>query len=193
MAGTRTPQGVLAVVRIPVPRRPPSGAGFTLAVDGLADPGNLGTLLRVALAFGAAGVVLGCGTADPWSQKTLRASAGAAFHLPPLLLDDLAAWLRERPGARWELAPRRGEPLDRADLSADGPLTLVVGSEARGVSPAVAALCRPLTVPMPGPAESLNAAVAAAIACYEVMRRRRADGACGAIVIRSAGEGAASS
>lgn len=173
IATTRTPQGVVAVVRIPEAR---DRGGLALAVDGLQDPGNLGTLLRVALAFGAGATALGPGTADPWSPKALRAAAGATFHLPPLAVGDLAAWLRARPGTCWSLVPRGGTPLPEAELHAGGAVTLVVGSEAHGVSAEVAACCRPLTIPMPGPAESLNAAVAAAVAAYEATRPRNRGG-----------------
>ncbi len=168
MASTETPQAMLAVVGMPEPR--PVATDFAVAVDGLQDPGNLGTLLRAALAFGAGCVAVGPGSADPWSTKALRAAAGATFRLPLVAVGDLAAWLRARPGSLWALQPRDGVPLPAVDLR--GSITLVVGSEAHGVSAAVAQLARSLTIPMPGPVESLNAGVALALAAYEVARQR---------------------
>jgi TrmH family RNA methyltransferase len=176
LAETETPQGVVAVAELPPP---PSGAlppGLVLVLDGLADPGNLGTALRSAAAFGATACLVGPGSVDPWNGKALRAAAGATFRLRPRPVADLAeacASLLAAGFALYGLVPRGGLPLPEAEL----PLrtALVVGNEARGLSDAVRERCQPLTIPMPGGLESLNAGVAAAVAAYawSVARWRR--------------------
>jgi TrmH family RNA methyltransferase len=125
----------------------------------VADPGNVGTLIRTADAFGA-GVALSPGCADPLGPRALRATAGAIFRVP------LAAW-DELPARRIALVAHGGRPLSEVDLEA--PLTLLLGSEREGL-PADLDADR-TTIPLPGEAESLNVAAAGAIALYELSRR----------------------
>lgn len=132
-----------------------------LALWRLADPGNVGTLLRSADAFGAC-VALSAGCADPLSPKALRASAGAVFRVP------LVPW-DETPGGRVALVAHGGSPLADADLTP--PVTFLLGSEREGLPDEQVALCYKVTIPLPGDAESLNVAAAGAIALYESMRR----------------------
>ncbi len=133
-----------------------------LALWQLADPGNVGALIRSADAFGAA-VALSDGCADPLSQKALRASAGAIFRVP------LVAW-DAAPGRRVALDARGEMSLAAADLRP--PVTLVLGAEREGLSDEVLAGCDAVaSIPMPGEAESLNVAAAGAIALYELARR----------------------
>jgi TrmH family RNA methyltransferase len=141
----------------------PAGVRETcLALWQLADPGNVGTLIRSADAFGAA-VALSDGCADPLSQKALRASAGAIFRVP-LLAWDVA------PGRRVALDARGEVSLAAADLRP--PVTLVLGAEREGLPDEVIAGCDVVaSIPMPGEAESLNVAAAGAIALYELARR----------------------
>ncbi|HET7368893.1 MAG TPA: RNA methyltransferase [Gaiella sp.] len=127
----------------------------------LADPGNVGTLLRTADAFGAS-VALSDGCADPVSPKALRASAGAIFRVP------LVRW-DEAPGTRVALVAHGGEPLAAADLSP--PLTFLLGAERAGLPDDLATQCHKVTIGLPGAAESLNVAAAGAIALYELARR----------------------
>ena len=127
----------------------------------LADPGNVGTLVRTADAFGAA-VALSDGCADPLGPKALRASAGAVFRVPLLAWDDA-------PGERVALVARGGRPL--AELELAGPVTFLLGAEREGLPAEALADAVPATIPTPGPAESLNVAVAGAIALYERSRR----------------------
>lgn len=170
IAGTRTPQGLVTVFA------PPDGAtsaaaDWTLVLDGVQDPGNVGALARCLFAFGGAGSLLitGPGAADPLAEKALRASAGASFHLRHRhVAADLAAAVGALPTRRFALCAHGGESLVDAGLSA--PLALVVGAEGAGVGPAVRALCRPVTVPLRPGAESLNVAAAAAVALYEATR-----------------------
>lgn len=141
----------------------PAGArGVCLALWGVGDPGNVGTLIRSADAFGSA-VSLGAGCADPLGQKALRASAGAIFRVP--LLD----W-GERPGTQVALDARGAVGLPHAELAP--PLTFVLGAEREGLPDALLAGCDLVaSIPMPGDAESLNVAAAGAIALYELARR----------------------
>ena len=141
----------------------PDGVRETcLALWQLADPGNVGTLIRSADAFGAA-VALSDGCADPLSQKALRASAGAIFRVP------LVGWAAA-PGRRVALDARGEVSLAAADLRP--PVTLVLGAEREGLPDEVIAGCDVVaSIPMPGEAESLNVAAAGAIALYELARR----------------------
>jgi TrmH family RNA methyltransferase len=131
-----------------------------LALWRLADPGNVGTLLRTADAFGAC-VALSEGCADPLSPKALRASAGAIFRVP------IVAW-EEAPGRRVALVAHGGTPLGELDLTL--PVTLLLGSERGGLPDEQVTDCYEATIPLPGAAESLNVAAAGAIALYELFR-----------------------
>lgn len=159
---TKTPQGVAAVMRL---RSDPVRGRRLAALDGVQDPGNVGTILRTADALGLEGVLLSADCADPYSPKVLRATMGSVFHLPFTVEEDLPAALRERQRAGIPVLSSQldGEPFDTFRPDERG-FVLVIGSEGNGVSPAVRALAdRRLCLPMRGRAESLNAAVAAAI------------------------------
>jgi 23S rRNA (guanosine2251-2'-O)-methyltransferase len=149
---------------------------LVLAVDSLEDPQNLGTLLRSAEAAGVAGVLVPSRRAAPISPAAVKASAGAVEHLDVAILDDL-------PGALAELHTRGlrivGSDADarltarEADLR--GPLVVVIGSEGRGISPAVRRRCDLMVrIPMHGKVGSLNAAVAGSVLLYEVVAQRAA-------------------
>jgi TrmH family RNA methyltransferase len=136
-----------------------------VALWGVKDPGNVGTVLRGALAFGADSVVLGPGTADPYGPKAVRASMGAVFAVPVAR----AASVDELPGVRVALDARRGEPLRGSAFHHADDLTLVVGAEREGLPPGVVEACdRAAHIPIAG--ESLNAAMAATLAMYEIRR-----------------------
>jgi RNA methyltransferase, TrmH family len=143
----------------------------TLALWQVADPGNVGTLLRAADAFGA-GVALSDGCADPTGPKALRASMGAIFRVPLAAFDEPA-------GRRVALVPHGGTPLP--ELALDGDVVLVLGAEREGLPPEILERCAERSsIPQPGYAaggggESLNVALAGAIALYELARRGSAD------------------
>lgn len=163
---TVTPQGVLAVCA--VPRQPPvdvsSGTWFVVA-DGISDPGNLGTIIRSAEAAGADGVFL-CGDAvDVWSPKTVRASAGAVFHVPVRSVTALAD-LRSL-GLRLVGTTSHEGAIDMRSADFDGPVALVLGNEARGL-PSDAPVDSWVRVPHEGRAESLNVAMAATVLAMHV-------------------------
>ncbi len=153
------PARVIAVYRaadLPRARRE-----VVLGLWRVADPGNVGTLIRTADAFGAA-VALSSGCADPLGPKSLRASAGAIFRVP------LVAW-EDAPGRRLALVAHGGAPLEQVELTP--PLTLLLGAERAGLPRELVAQSQEATIVLPGPAESLNVAAAGAIALYEVSRR----------------------
>jgi TrmH family RNA methyltransferase len=133
----------------------------TLALWRVSDPGNVGTLIRTADAFGAA-VSLSRECADPRGPRALRATAGAIFRVPLVEWDDA-------PGRCVALVAHGGEPL--ADLDLESPLTFYLGSEREGLPEALVTQCHKSTIPLPGGAESLNVAAAGAIALYELSRR----------------------
>jgi TrmH family RNA methyltransferase len=136
-----------------------------VALWGVNDPGNVGTVLRSALAFGAASVALGPGTADPYGHKAVRASMGALFAVPLARVREPA----ELPGRRVALVAGQGVPLHEL---APGDMTFVVGAEREGLPDAVVAACDEVAH-IPIAFESLNAATAATVAMYETTRMAR--------------------
>ncbi len=155
--------------------RPRNPAPLLVVLAGLQDPGNLGTILRSAEAFGADGAILLPGTVSPWNPKAMRASAGSVFRLPTLTLgvEECFRHLAEAGIAAVAAMPRDERQASAETLLAQ-PVALVIGSEGAGIAPEIAALCpQSATIPCPGPVESLNAAVAASILLYEASRHRR--------------------
>jgi TrmH family RNA methyltransferase len=169
---TDSPQGILAVLPIPNPPRPES-ATFTLILDRVRDPGNLGTILRTALAAGVEQVLLSPGTVDASNPKVVRAAMGAHLHLPVASLrwDAIAEAVV---GCDVWLAAAAGEtPYTAVDWTC--PVALVVGSEAVGTGERSRALARgQVSIPMTAKVEALNTAAATAVILFEVMRQRRA-------------------
>ncbi|MCB2223920.1 MAG: RNA methyltransferase [Actinobacteria bacterium] len=163
LSTTDTPQSPVAVIVIPDEGLPETG--HLLAAWGVGDPGNAGTLLRTAAAFGM-GFAAGPGTADPWSPKVLRAAAGGHWRAP-VGRAAVPADLRGAGRALVATVVSGGEPLSA--LAGIGPAAVLVGDEAVGLeSGVVAAADLAVTIPMPGGTESLNAAVAGAIVAYEL-------------------------
>jgi TrmH family RNA methyltransferase len=160
-SGTRA-LGVYGQRWAPAPTGP-----VCLALWGVNDPGNVGTALRSALAFGASTVALGPGTADPYGPKAVRASMGAVFEVPVTRVRDVS----ELPGRRIALAAGAGVPLSA--LEPGGDVTLVIGAEREGLPRAVVSACDEVAH-IPIASESLNAALAATVALYELDRRIRA-------------------
>ncbi|HXG43516.1 MAG TPA: RNA methyltransferase [Gemmatimonadales bacterium] len=175
LADTEHPQGVIAVVE--PPRRTledirPGPRGAVLVLDAVQDPGNVGALVRTALGLGAAGLVALPGTADLSNPKALRGSMGALFRLPCAAADvpALLGWAARSGVAIWTSGVD-GSPV--GSVRRRGPVALVVGNEGAGVHPALArAADATVAVPLAGPVESLNVAVAAGILLYEVLRDR---------------------
>ena len=165
--GTENSQGVLALVEAPVWTFSQIDKGLVLVLDALQDPGNAGTIIRTAEAFGATAVVLLKGSVNPWNPKCLRASAGSLFRLPVLYgIEDLS----DLQGLDWYAASGQGGTTISA-VDWKKPSMIVIGNEARGVDPELAARCTAVTIPTLH-VESLNAAVAAGVILYEAARQR---------------------
>jgi TrmH family RNA methyltransferase len=171
MSDTQTPQGILAVVPFPQLASPSSPSLF-LIVDGLRDPGNLGTLLRTAEAAGVEEVFLAPATVDLYNPKVVRGAMGAHFRLP-IRARDWAGIAGTVSGVQVLLADAQGEQTyDSVNWCV--PSALIVGGEAEGASVRAGELAAiRVSVPMHGVTESLNAAVAAAIILFEAARQRR--------------------
>jgi RNA methyltransferase, TrmH family len=173
LADTEHPQGVVAVLAPPSWRLSdivPTRERPVLVLDGVQDPGNVGTILRTALGLGAAGVVALKGTADLYNAKVLRGSMGALFRLPAVMTDAPAylAWAAGAGVETWVTAAA-GEPL--GSTRARAPVALVLGNEGAGVGSALLdAAHRRVAIPLAPGVESLNVAVAAGILLYEVAR-----------------------
>ncbi len=176
---TRSPQGIAALMIPPVRTLDEVlwGIPLILVACGLQDPGNLGTLVRSAEAFGASGVLTTPGTVSAWNGKALRASVGSIFRTPvvPCTIDDLSA-LRTR-GIRFLAAVGEGigsdgiSEIDSIDLT--GSTALLIGNEGAGLSADLLALADArVTIPCVGTVESLNAAIAGSILLYEAQRQR---------------------
>ncbi len=136
-----------------------------VALWGVNDPGNVGTVIRSALAFGANSVAVGPGTADPYGPKAVRASMGALFSVPIARVRNVA----ELPGRKVALVAREGEPIDVLE----GDVTFVVGAEREGLTAAVVAACDAVAHIPIAQADSLNAAMAATVSLYELTRITR--------------------
>ncbi|HEX5802069.1 MAG TPA: RNA methyltransferase [Azospira sp.] len=174
VAATETPSGILAVAAAPVPAGGPATDVDCVLLDGVQDPGNVGTLLRTAAAAGIRQALLAPGCADPWAPKTLRAGQGAQFLLTIHEAVDLAGFLAEFSGNG--VVTRLDAPQTLWETPLDGPLAWVFGAEGQGVSATVAAAATvAVRIPMPGATESLNVAAAAAICLFEKVRRRQGE------------------
>jgi TrmH family RNA methyltransferase len=174
LSETTTPQGIGAIW--PLPQLPwPAQPSLLLILDGVSDPGNAGTLVRSAEAAGCDGVLFAPGTVDPFNEKTLRAGMSAQFRLPtrvctswsdvePLLPPTLHCFVADA-------------HAQRAYTAVDWrpPAALVVCNEAHGASSEASRRCTPVTIPMLGAGESLNAAIAGAVILFEAARQRRPD------------------
>ena len=172
IADTETPQGVVFVCR-GKPLALPSAleGGRYLILDGVQDPGNVGTIWRAADAFGAEGLILCSGCADPWNPKTVRATMGAVFRLPAYESTlETAAEKLVRAGIPLYATALREDTEDIRDVSFD-QAAVVIGSEGRGVSRQALELCgKTVKIPMRARCESLNAAVAASVVLWEMGR-----------------------
>jgi TrmH family RNA methyltransferase len=169
---TQSPQGLLAVLALrslPLPDQP----DFIFIPDGVRDPGNLGSMLRSAAAAGAGLVCLPVGTVDVFSPKVVRAGMGAHFRLPLFASSwqEIADLLQSARVQVYLAAAGQGATYTQVDFRP--PLALVIGGEASGAGDFVQSMPhQPVHIPMPGGVESLNAAAAAAVLMFEVLRQR---------------------
>ena len=166
-----SPTGVLASVMTPAPAKVPADASLVLLLEDVQDPGNVGTLLRSAAAAGAGHVLLSATCAFAWSPKVLRAGMGAHFTVNIVEGADLAAFMAAYRGVSVALTGKARTSL--YDLDLGGPVAFAVGNEGTGLSSAIESAARSRArIPMPGTAESLNAATAGSIALFEAVRQR---------------------
>jgi TrmH family RNA methyltransferase len=173
-----TPQGVAALVHGRVftleDVLAKSQAGPVIAIAGLQDPGNLGTILRSAEAFEAGGVLVGEGTVSPFNPKAVRASAGSVFRLPiaRVQLSEILDRLREQGLRLIATSSHKGTPLHEATLT--GPLAIFIGNEGAGLPRDLTPqMSEVIAIPHSPKVESLNAGVAASIVLYEAATQRR--------------------
>lgn len=176
ISDTATPQPVLAVMPyLDVPLAALAGSDLLVVAVDVRDPGNAGTIIRSAEAAGAGGVVCCDGSVDVFNPKTVRASAGAVFHVPVVaggrpveVLEAMASW-----GVR-RLGTAASAGRDYADTDLTGRIAFVLGNEAHGLPPEIAAFVDDaVTIPMVGRTESLNVGMASAVLCFEAARQRR--------------------
>jgi len=178
---TETPQSIAALIEPPQwsweqllsSRR--NSVAFVIVLAGLQDPGNLGTILRSAEAFGVTGVVSLPGTVSAWNTKAVRASAGSVFRVPLIAaeIDECIPRLHGAGLAIFAALSQGAQQAHSADLARS--VALIIGNEGNGVPGALAACAdSTITIPFPGPVESLNAAVAASVLLYEASRQRTA-------------------
>jgi TrmH family RNA methyltransferase len=167
---TQSPQGLLLVIPKP-DLEPPAAPTLLLVLDALSDPGNMGTILRTALAVGVEAVALTQGSVDPFNPKVVRASMGALLHLPVTMLErgQIQSWSH---GVRqWRAQAGQGIPYDQVNWQE--PTLLVVGGEAHGITAELAQAIPDVThIPMRDASNSLNAAIATAVILFEIRRQR---------------------
>lgn len=180
VSDVEAPQGILAVLPLmedSIEDLVSGRAPLVAVCHGIGDPGNLGTIIRSADAFGASGILTGSGSADVYNPKTLRSSMGSVFHLPIVNFDDVAVGLRrlKEKGINL-LATSLGASSDFKDEDLTGPTAVVFGGEGAGLPEEIIRGCdRAVMIPMKGSAESLNVGVAASVILYEAMRQRGED------------------
>ena len=200
LSDTQTPQGMLAVVRMPETRTAAEirgeqdasrkqgsrkteqcmdggldvGDPLIVVLDGLQDPGNVGTIVRTAEAYGATEVLIGANSADPFSPKVVRSTMGSVFRVPIYITEDLVGELSKLKASGVHVVGTHlsGTDFYAADLT--GPIAILIGNEGNGLSDEVAETADVLVrIPMEGQVESLNAAISGSVVGYEILRQRR--------------------
>ena len=177
---TESPQGIAALMEIPrfSFAEALSGANPLVVVTAaLQDPGNFGTLVRSAEAFGASGIIALPGTVSVWNSKALRASAGSAFRVPVIAEKPAAAFtaLAERKIPVYAAVAASADAIPCSEVDLAGAAAILIGNEGSGLSAELLERAKgQIAIPMPGQVESLNAAVAASVLLYEAARQRAA-------------------
>lgn len=175
LSDTVNSQGVIAMLKMPLPLTELDSEGLYLALDRIQDPGNLGTMIRTADAAGFSGLIYSKGTVDPYSEKVLRSTMGSIFSLPLMACEDLASTLNASKAKGLQiLCTSLEDSQDYTACNYQNGSIIVIGNESQGVSEEVfqEATVR-IKIPIYGQAESLNAAVAAAIIMYEAIKQRK--------------------
>jgi len=177
---TASPQGVAATWAITEPKQVEELRGLVLVLENLQDPGNLGTLLRSAEAFGVEQVMVTPETVSQWSPKTIRASAGSAFRVPVLRasMNDIGDRLREAGVKVFAAVVEKAHSVSPMDADLESLCAILIGNEGGGLSAEALKLAEQ-QIRIPCAVESLNAAVAASTLMYEAMRQKLAGGETG--------------
>jgi TrmH family RNA methyltransferase len=177
LSDTETPQGIMCVVKTmnhPIEDLWKKNFEFMVALDGIRDPGNVGTLIRTADALGVDGVILSDDTVEPYNPKVVRSTMGSIFHLPIFDEIDLEKTIPELKKRKFKILGtdvKEGKSLDNPDYS--GKICLLMGNEGEGLNKNLIELSDEIIhIPIYGKAESLNVAVAGGILLYEVNRKR---------------------
>ncbi|MDE1175436.1 MAG: RNA methyltransferase [Edaphobacter sp.] len=175
---TQSPQGIAALIQPPLQSIDDlfqNNAPLLLIAAGLQDPGNLGTLVRSAEAFGASGIITTPGTVSPWNQKAIRSSVGSVFRLPVIACDEDEIAALPRRGIRLFAAVGAQDAgvLPAQDSDMRPASAIMIGNEGSGLSETWLRMATArITIPCPGPVESLNAAIAGSLLLYEASRQR---------------------
>jgi TrmH family RNA methyltransferase len=166
ISAQHTPSGVLVLLHKPSVSQPPGWEGLTLVLDGIQDPGNLGTIIRTADWFGVKHIVCGTGTADCYNPKVIQSSMGSIFRVR-LFYEDLNSFFDQNRTIPIAATSLEGEPLQPGEKWEK--LFLVIGNESQGVQQEIVNKAqRKILIPRSGHGESLNAAVATGIVLYEL-------------------------
>jgi TrmH family RNA methyltransferase len=177
---TESPQGIAALIEIPelsAESSPEHRGQPVLVLEGIQDPGNLGTLLRTAEAFGATRLIVTPETVNPWNPKAIRASAGSVFRVPVqrMTLTEIQRWSSKRGISLYAAVAQSDGAVDCMDADLARPCALMIGNEGAGLSSAAVSIAD-ARIHIPCATESLNAAAAGATLLYEAMRQRRSRG-----------------
>lgn len=166
---TDSPQGIIAVAKIPEKTEKIDASGRYIGLENLSDPSNLGAVSRTAEALGVSGIILSGNSCDPYSPKALRASMGTLVRMPVFVTDDLIETIKQNKLNPYAcVVDSDAMPINKVEFK--GGDILLIGNEANGLSSEIKAQSKPVTIPMSGKAESLNAAVAASIAMWEMVK-----------------------
>lgn len=171
ISDTVTPQGILAIVNIPKVLKPVSDKGRYIALEHIADPSNIGAVARTAEALGASGLIVSNDSCDIYSPKVLRASMGTVLRLPIYFCDDITSFLDSKSLRGFACIPNESADLRFGEyVFSDGDV-VIIGNEANGISEkTIKSSYKTITINMAGRVESLNAASAAAIAIWELVK-----------------------
>lgn len=172
ISDTNSPQGIIAVAHIPIFSEKISCKGRYIALENLSDPSNLGAIARTAEALGISGIILSSDSCDPYSPKSLRSSMGTLLRIPIYIVDNIIDFINQN-GLRSFACVVDKDAASISDQNFKGGDVLLIGNEANGLSDNVKnAAIALITIKMQGKAESLNAAAAAAIAMWEMIREK---------------------
>ena len=170
ISDTDTPQGIIAVAKIPKPQQTLSTTGKYIALENISDPSNLGAIARSAEALGISGIIISQGGCDPYSPKSLRSSMGTLLRLPLYITDNIIEFIKRNSLRSFGCVVDKNA-ASILNVKFENGDVLLIGNEANGLTEASCkSVDRLITIPMSGKAESLNAAAAASIAMWEMLR-----------------------